>query len=117
MFEISFGAIGATGSILAGVIFVISFSIKFSTRLVKLESKTEQLEEDVHDLNVVTNRDKLEELVTKICSNVVQSNSFKESMKETMKAVILHEQNSRAAEELGKLDLVLEEIKKLKSYE
>lgn len=94
-------------------LYVISLIVKINNRALLLELKQADHEDRIDKVEKATDYATIEKTVGKICKQIFNSIEFKESIEKTVKSAVIHVERNKAAETLGSLNLVLDEIKQL----
>lgn len=105
--------IGIISPFILATVWMTTLITKISNRALLLELAKQDHESRIDELEKVTSYASLEKVVEKVCRHVFNSKEFKDSMKDSIKETMLHIDRNRSHAELGAIELVLDEVKRL----
>lgn len=105
--------VGIISPFILATVWMTTLITRTSNRALLLEIKSTDYEERIKKLELSTSYETVEKTVEKICRQVFNNKDFKVLMKEAIKETMLHIDKNRTHEEVGKIDLVLDEVRRL----
>ncbi len=105
--------IGIISPFILATVWMTTLITRTSNRALLLELASENHAERIKTLENATSYTALEQVVARVCTHVFNSKEFKDNMKDSIKETLLHIDRNRSHAELGAIELVLDEVKRL----